>query len=121
MKSTKNLVLQAVMMATLFTISIPAYPATQSGDVPTKDEVTTLLKSAKTPLDHHRIAMYYEREASRLKKDADAHRALANIYGKGQGLAHCTNLAKLDEQAAKEADALAKYHDDMAEAAEKKQ
>ena len=121
MKNIRNLVSQALIIAVLFTISIPAYPTTQSGDMPTKDEVTTLLKSAKTPLEHHRIAMYYNQEALRLRREANLHRAWANIYSKGQGAAHCTNLVKVYEQGAKDADALATMHEDMAKTAEQKQ
>ena len=121
MKNLKNLVSKGLMIATLLAISIAAFPATQSGDVPSKDEVTTLLKSAKTPLEHHRIAMYYNQEASQLRKEADVHRAWVNIYAKGQGAAHCSNLVKVYEQAAKDADALAIMHEDMAKAAGQKQ
>jgi hypothetical protein len=122
MKNTKNLVSTALLAAALFALSfISVYTVAQSQDVPTKDELTTLLKNASTPLEHHRIAMYYKLEASRLKQDAESHRAYANIYAKGQGLAHCTNLAKFDEQAAKEAAALATMHENMAKAAEQKQ
>jgi hypothetical protein len=120
MKSAKNLVSKAVMFAVLVAIAIPAYPATQSGDPPTKDEVTSLLKNAKTPLEHHRIAMYYNQEASRLRQEAEGHRAWANIYGKGQGAIHCTNLVKTYEQGARDADALATMHENMAKAVEQK-
>ena len=121
MKSKGNLVSTGLLIAALFAISFAsAYAVAQSQDAPTKDEVTALLKNAKAPLEHHRISMYYKQEASRLQQDADFHRAYANIYGKGQGLAHCTNLAKLDEQAAKEANALALIHEDMAKAVEQK-
>ena len=121
MKSKGNLVSTGLLIAALFAISFAsAYAVAQSQDAPTKNEVTALLKNAKTPLEHHRISMYYKQEATRLKQDADFHRAYANIYGKGQGLAHCTNLAKLDEQAAKEANALALIHEDMAKAVEQK-
>ena len=121
MKNLKNFVSKALLIATLFAISISAYPATQNADAPTKDEVTTLLKRAQTPLEHHRIAMYYSQEASQLRKKADLHRAWVNIYGKGQGAAHCSNLVRAYEQAVKDADALATMHENMAKAAEQKQ
>lgn len=120
MKNLRNLVSQALMIATLLAFSVSAHPATQTGDVPSKDEVTALLKSAKTPLEHHRIAMYYTQEASHLRKEAETHRAWVNIYGKGQSAVHCSNLVKVYEQAAKDADALATMHEDMARAAEQK-
>lgn len=76
-----------------------------------------LITKAKTPADHEKLAAYYRAEAARLKQDAEVHRDDAGIYGKGQGAVHCTNLARLDEQAAKEADSLATMHADMARAA----
>lgn len=121
MKGTKNFVPTALIFAVLLAISMPISSAAQNGDVPTKDEVTTLLKSAKTPLEHHRIAMYYNQEASRLRREANLHRAWVNIYGKGQGAMHCTNLVRVYEQGAKDADALATMHEDIAKTAEQKQ
>ena len=79
-------------------------------------QLKEMIAQAKTPEDHGKIAAYYRAEAARLKQDAEVHRDDAGIYGKGQGATHCTNLAKLDEQAAKEADALASIHDKLAKA-----
>jgi len=122
MKNIKNLVSTALLIATLFAVtSIPVYTVAQSQDVPTSDELTTLLKTAKTPLEHHRIAMYYKQEASRLTHDAEFHRAWANVYFKGHGAIHCKNLAKEYEQGAKDANALATMHENMAKVAEQKQ
>jgi len=121
MKNIKNLVSTALMIATLFALtSIPVHTVAQSQELPTNDELTTLLKTATTPLEHHRIAMYYKQEASRLRQDAELHRAWVNIYGKGQGAIHCTNLAKEYEQGAKNANALAIMHENMAKEAEQK-
>lgn len=83
------------------------------------DQLKELIAKAKTPADHEKIAAYYRAEAARLKQDAEVHRADAGIYGKGQGALHCTNLAKLDDQAAKEAEALATMHENMGKAAPK--
>jgi hypothetical protein len=80
-------------------------------------DLKEIIAKAKTPADHEKLAAYYKQEASQLQENAELHRADANIYGKGQGLIHCTNLAKYYEQAAKEADALATMHENMAKAA----
>ena len=114
MKTLKNFVSPLLIATLIAVISIPVYTLAQSQDVPTKDELTTLLKTATTPLEHHRIAMYYEQEAWRLSQEAKLHQAWANIYGKGQGASHCTNLAKAYEQGAKDANALATMHENMA-------
>ena len=122
MKTAKNFVSTALLIAAMFTSPVLSrYAAGQSGDVPSKDEVTTLLKTASTPLEHHRIAMYYKEEASRLNQEAAFHRAYANVYGIGQGFSHCSNLARFDEQAAKEATALQAMHEKMAKVADQKQ
>jgi acyl-coenzyme A synthetase/AMP-(fatty) acid ligase len=80
-------------------------------------QLKELIAKAKAPADHEKIAAYYRAESVRLKQDAEVHRDDAGINGKGQGAIHCTNLAKLDEQAAKEADSLASMHENMAKAA----
>ena len=82
-------------------------------------QLKDLITNAKTPADHEKIAGYYRQEAARLKADAEMHRVDAGLYGKGQGAIHCNNLAKLDDQAAKEAEALATMHQKMGKAAAK--
>ncbi len=82
-------------------------------------QLEALIANAKTPADHEKIAAYYRQEAARLKNDAEMHRVDAGIYGKGPGLLHCTNLARLDEEAAKEASSLAAMHEKMAKEAKK--
>ena len=120
MKSRKSFISTA-LIGTLFAVLFTsAYTLAQNQDVPTKDELTTLLKTATTPLEHHRIAMYYKQEASQARRDAATHRAWGNIYAKGQGAAHCTSLVKVYEQAAKDDDALATVHENMAAEATKK-
>jgi hypothetical protein len=121
MKNRTRFISNALLIATLFAVPFtPAYTLAKNQDVPTKDELATLLKTAKTPLEHHRIAMYYKQEASQARQDAATHSAWGNIYGKGQGAAHCTNLVKVYEQAAKDDDALASMHENMASDAEQK-
>ena len=119
MKSKMNLASTALLIATLFAVSFTSvYVVAQNQDAPTKADHTA--ENAKTPLEHHKIAMYYQQEAIRLNKDAESHRAYANIYAKGLGLAHCTNLTSFDEQTAKEAEAPATMHEEMTKAAEQK-
>jgi len=121
MKSRKSVISSALMIATLFAVSFtPAYTQAQNQGAPAKDELTTLLKTAKTPLEHHQIAMYYKQEATQARRDAETHRAWGSIYAKGQGAAHCANLVKVYEQVAKDDDALATMHESMAGEAPKK-
>ena len=136
MKSTKNLVSTAVLIAALFTVSFASvYTVAQTQKVPTKKELVTLLKTAKEPREHLRIAAYYRAEAARLRQSAKEHSDLAAVYGEkhpfgameskhgdafGQGASHCKKFAELAEEQAKEADALVALHEDMAKAAEQK-
>jgi hypothetical protein len=92
-------------------------PAQSTQQELSAQQLKEMIAKAKTPADHETLAAYYREEASRLKQDAELHRDDAGIYGKGQGAVHCRNLAKLDEQAAKEADSLAIMHEHMAKAA----
>lgn len=133
MKGIKNLVLIATMFAVSFTT---AYSAAQNVKVPTRKELVTLLKTAKEPPEHLRIAAYYKHEAARLRREAKQHEELAAFYtenksfaamqaqyGKAFGPAenHCKKFAELALEQAKEADALAALHTEMAKTAEEKQ
>lgn len=85
------------------------------------------VKSAKTPEQHQAIADAYAKEAANLRAMADTHRHMDSWYAepgyKSHKLGfprHCRALVQDLESAAKEFDALAKDHHEMAEAAAKK-
>lgn len=88
-------------------------------------QLNDLIKNAKEPADHEKLAAYYRQEAARLKREAQEHEMAAKMYGvTGQtkpsvanGQPHCDTWAKLDIEAAKEADALATMHANMAKEA----
>jgi len=137
MKSTKNLVSTGLVVATVLAVAFTSvYTVAQDQKVPTKKELVTLLKTAKEPAEHRRIAAYYLQEAKRLRQDAKHHEELAQLYTEyppypglvskhgtdfGQGAPHCKHWAELDNQQANEAEALAALHEGMAKEAEKKQ
>jgi len=98
----------------------------------TKHELNTLLKSAKTPADHLRIASYYREEAQRLRSSAQEYLRLAAEYDKnppfpaleskqgaafGMGATHCRFWAKRDAEDADKAEAQAALHEDLAKKA----
>ncbi len=135
MKSTKNLVSIVALIVTLFTVSFTSvYAVAQAQKVPTKKELKTLLKTAKEPPEHLRIAAYYRQEAARLTASSKEHAELADTYAKtvpnpmvskhgdtfGQGAPHCKKWAELQAEEAKEAEALATLHENMAKDAEQK-
>lgn len=128
----------AVLALSLALLSFtPAYSA--AGDkrpAISKKELKVLLKTAKEPVEHQKIADYYRQEAARLMRSAKEHEDLAKLYTDyppypgmvskhgtdfGQGAPHCRKWAELDGQQAKEAEALAVMHEDMAKAAAQKQ
>lgn len=134
MKSTRPHVpaIFIAMVLTLVSITTVYSFAEENTSAPTKKELKALLKTAKEPLEHRRIAAYYRQEAKRLTADAKFHDEMGKAY-KHQaltfeakhpygtlGVSHCRYWADLDLKEAKEADALAALHEDMAKEAEKK-
>ncbi len=127
----------AVVLTLGATTLVSVYSVAQDNKsaVPTKKELKTLLKTAKEPPEHLRIAAYYRQQAARLTASSKEHAELANTYAKtvpnpmeakhgdmaGQGTSHCKKWAELDGEEAKQAEALATLHEDMAKAAEQKQ
>jgi hypothetical protein len=137
MKSTKNLVSTAVLIAGLFSVTFTSVSTVaQTQKVPTKKELISLLKTAKEPPEHLRIAAYYKQEAARQRHVAKDHSEMAEAYqktvpflameakhGDAFGLAapHCRKWSALALEQAKEDDALAALHEGMAKVAEQKQ
>jgi len=125
------LVLVLVLASSLFS----TYAAAGENQVITKKEFKTLLKTAKDPVEHRKIAEYYRQEATRLTASANEHEELAEVYAKNppfpametkhgtafaQGAPHCKRWAELSAEQAKETEALAAMHEEMAKAAEQK-
>ena len=130
-----SIVAVGLTLAIATLVSVNSVAQDNKSAVPTKKELKTLLKTAKEPPEHLRIAEYYRHQAAKLRADAREHAELAETYAKnppfaamavkndafGQGAVHCRKWAELDAEQAKEADALAQMHEDMAKAAEQKQ
>lgn len=86
----------------------------------TIDNVSTSIANAKTAADHEAIAQYFEGQAARARKDAEAHREMLKAYerfgtGKEQmnHASHCKDAIRSFENLAKDYDALAKEHMQM--------
>jgi hypothetical protein len=139
MKNVQRILSTVAVLATLVALTlVSVYSVAQDkkSTVPTRKELVTLLKTAKEPPEHRRIAAYYRQEAVRLTQSAKEHSELAAIYQErhpfaameskhgdafGLGASHCEKFAQLAKEQAKEAEALAVIHEDMAKAAEQKQ
>jgi hypothetical protein len=95
----------------------------------TKQEVKALIKTAKTPEDHMKLARYYWYEADKLKSEAKDHEEMgAEYYQNPSGHPipkwptmgqHCKDLSGYYAKAAKEAEQMASTHEEMANGAEK--
>jgi hypothetical protein len=88
-------------------------------------DVDHRIATAKTPADHRALAEYYDREAATAKANAEMHRKMGAEYRKMGGAAskaqlpeHCEGLVKVYESAAKDFEALARAHRQMADAAQ---
>jgi hypothetical protein len=136
MKSKRHNLFAAALTISLALTMFSAYSvAGDKNAVISKKEFKTLLKTAKEPVEHQKIAAYYRHEAARLNATAKEHQELAAIYQKNpplpaleakhgssvEGVSHCKRWAELSAEQAKEAEALAALHEDMAKAAEQKQ
>jgi hypothetical protein len=138
MKNVQRILSTVAVIVTLTLtsfVSVSSVAQDTKPAVPTKKELKTLLKTAREPLEHLRIATYYRQEAARLTASSKEHAELAYIYAKtpphpmvskhgdtfGQGASHCKKWAELQAEEAKEAEGLATLHEDIAKAAEQKQ
>lgn len=131
-----NSVVALLTLAVTLLSFVPSSFAVEAQKISNKKELKALIKTAKTPADHLRIANYYREQAAKLTASSNEHVAMAKEYAKhpmfaaleakqqasfGQGASHCRRWAELDQQQAKEAEALAVLHEEMAKAAEQKQ
>lgn len=89
-------------------------------------EVATLVKSAKSPAEHRKLASHYTAMAEKHEADAKEHEALAAAYTSrptgqdakhpmsGETAAHCKFYAEHCRMAAKDMRAMAAIHEGMA-------
>ncbi len=135
MKTAHRMPFALVLTLVLGSSLLFTYAAASENQVITKKEFKTLLKTAKEPVEHRKIAEYYRQEAAGLTASAKEHEELAEVYTKNppfpameakhgtafaQGAPHCKRWAELSAEQAKEAEALAAMHEEMAKAAEQK-
>jgi hypothetical protein len=129
-----------ISTGTLFVLSFalafllwPGPVAAQQTNRISKKELKTLIATAKTPAEHHRLAAYYLQEAQRFTKRSKYHEEMLALYGSSPvpyegkfpygtvGRSHCQKYIQLYTAQAKEAASLAARHEEIAEAAERKQ
>lgn len=94
-------------------------------------EFKVLLKTARTPAEHRRVAEYYRREAQRLTTESKFHQnMIKEVQGRplpfeskhpgATGVSHCQYWAQLDLKLAQDAETQSAVHEQMANAAEQK-
>lgn len=131
-----SLIALVIVFLTLLSFAPAHFAAAESNSTLSKQDLKVLMKSAKTPAEHQRIADYYRQKAQQLTASSKQHSELAVTYAKsppfpaleakhgyafGQGATHCRYWAKRDAEEATKAEALATRHDDMAKAVGQKQ
>jgi len=120
MKGTRML-LAAGAVALVTALSVPALAA----DAAQPADIEKMIASAKTPADHEAIAAYYDKQAAEARAKAEEHRRMGEDYKRGGGALaekthfheHCEALTRSYNQAAKDYEALAAAHRDMAKKA----
>ncbi|MGE0823490.1 MAG: hypothetical protein AB7G75_24365 [Candidatus Binatia bacterium] len=86
--------------------------------------IDQMIAEAKTPADHEAIAAYYEKQAQKAHQKHAKHEKMKERYEKNPALnksgfsTHCDLIAANYDKTAKEYEALAKLHKDMAKSAE---
>lgn len=115
----------------VFALTLTAVAAPKSEPVQlTKQQLNTLIATAKTPADHLKIAAYYRAQADQLQAEADQHAQMAaqfaanpttnNAKAARATVGHCTYIAQTLKAKSAKAAALAEEHTRMAEAAGQK-
>src|SRR5208282_5739681 len=136
MKTAHTALPIALTIAIFFLLSVAPANSSAGDKEPTLSTtaLSILMRTAKTPSEHRRIAEYYRQQVELLTNSSTEHRALATIYEKkpassemeskrgtsfGQAARLCRRRAQLEAEQAKLADVLARLHEDVATAEEK--
>lgn len=88
------------------------------------DHMGQTITEAKTPADHEALAAFYKKEAQAARQKQAEHQQMSDAYAtipvlktKTGAVAHCTAIAKKYEEIAKENEALAQMHKELATSA----
>jgi hypothetical protein len=126
MKSLNSVVRLVTVVAVSLVLLRGLATAADSGTTLSKRELKTLLATAQSPSDHEKIAAYYHEKAVRLNAKAQEFSAQADFLAtqpatveSKQGISclctsHFRHFAKVYAQEAKDSEALAAQHDQLA-------
>ena len=95
-----------------------------------KQQLNTLIASAKTPAEHERLAQYYRAQASDYLAEAKDHESMVAAYKANSSLSneknrtstigHCEYFVKTFKELAVKSQELAALHEQMAKGVEQK-
>ena len=116
---------QIGMGVAVFTlIGLGVLPFVSSAAEKGMDHMGQMITEAKTPADHEALAAFYGKEAQAARQKQaqplqmrDAYAKIPVLKTKTGAVAHCQAIAKKYEEIAKENEALAQMHKEMATAA----
>lgn len=126
-------VLSALSLA--FVLTAAAFGQTPSTSQPkpehlSKQQLNTLIATAKTPSEHERIAQFYEAKAQDYRAQAKEHEAMVAAYKANSSLSteknqastigHCEYFVQTFKEMAVKSHELAQLHEQMAKTAEQK-
>jgi Tfp pilus assembly protein FimT len=125
----RMIVLLSVVLALSVTVFAQA-PATQQNENLSKQQLNSLIASAKTPAEHQRIAHYYSAQAESYLAQSKEHAQMAEGYkgnptinnskfSKGT-VSHCEYFAQSFKEMSTKAGEMAQMHEQMAKDAEAK-
>lgn len=118
-------VLSVLSLASVMTVAAFAQsPSTAKPEQLNKQQLNTLIATAKTPAEHQRIAGYYEAQAQDLRDQAQEHvsmiaaykanSSLSNEKNKTSTIGHCEYFVKTLNDEAVKSHELAQLHEKMA-------
>ena len=115
----------AFLVALAIGVSSSSMRAADTAAPLTKQQVKELIKTAKTPEEHMKLAQYYRYEADKFKSEAQEHKEMSAEYAgrpfpKGRPMSeHCNDVSGYLTRAAEKAERMATMHEEMAKSAEK--
>jgi hypothetical protein len=108
------------MFISILVLSLPFGSADEPPPIPPPQSIEEKILGAKTSTDHEAIATYYDKEAQDAHAKHAKHQKMEEYYQKNPALnksgfsTHCDIIASNYDKTAKEYEALAKLHRDMA-------
>jgi hypothetical protein len=122
----KQAITSSMVLAVLIVVLAGQAPAVEPKDELKSKEVKALVASAKTPADHMKLARHYTAMAAKHVAEAQQHEVLAAEYTRNPQLGaskhpmapntaeHCKYFAEHCRKAAREMQAMAAAHEEMA-------